>query len=264
MSPETTPLDPEVLPTELLDVLSPLPSACVMLSGGIDSEVLLRGAVLAGGEENVLALTADSPLLADHYRRLVRRIAKAVGVRHELVTWAPLEVAGLVENGPDRCYHCKREMYRVMEERGRELGFGEVLDGTNADDFETDRPGLRAAAEAGVLHPLARAGLGESDVRRLAQSLGALKPDRPSDSCLATRMEEGCRLTREDLGLVERMEAPLRPMVKKRFRVHLYGPVAVVHYRERDATAVNRMRKTMKDMARESGVRRIRFILEDA
>lgn len=254
----------DLLPPELLEILRTLRSACVMLSGGMDSETLLRAAVVALGSDNVLALTADSVLLAENYRKLARRITEVLDVRHEMVEWNPLRVDGVAENGPDRCYHCKREMYLVVGERARELGFGEVLDGTNATDHQSDRPGLRAAAEAGVIQPLAQAGLGDSEVRELGRSLGALKPDRPSDSCLATRLDEGCRLTREDLGLVERMEAPLRPLVKKRFRVHLYGTVAVVHYRECDATAVNRLRKLLKDVARESGVKKVRFILEDA
>jgi uncharacterized protein len=250
------------VPEKLAGCLESLGSVGVLLSGGADSEVLLRAAVDVLGPESVGAYTADSPLLAGHYRRAVRALARKLGVRHRFVVWDPLSVPGVRDNGPDRCYHCKRAIFSVLTEAVASDGLAAAADGTNTDDLDRHRPGNAAAEELGVRRPFLEAGMSEEDARRLGRSLGMGSP-APSDSCLATRLPEAEPLTRRELALVEELEAPLRPLVRSRFRVYLEGTRIMVHYRRADATAVSRMKEALKDRAREEGIRRVVFVMED-
>ncbi|MFO7950315.1 MAG: hypothetical protein R6U36_08095 [Candidatus Fermentibacteraceae bacterium] len=251
------------VPEELRGALSEPDGLAVAVSGGLDSEVLLRAAAEVRGRDGVLALTADSPLLADHYRRVIRSLVGGLGVPHRFVRWDPMSVPGVRANGPDRCYHCKRTIYTVLGEAGREEDVDVLADGTNTDDPGGDRPGMRAAEESGVRRPFLDAGMGRTDVERLGRALGMTGRPRPDDSCLATRIPEGTPLLRRELALVEELEAPLRPIVRQRLRVYLEGTRAVVHYRKADSTAISRLKETLKDRARGEGIRRVIFVMED-
>ena len=251
------------LPPRLRVELERLGDAAVLYSGGRDSEVLLRAAVAALGTGHVTALTADSPLLAGYYRRLTKSVAASLGVAHRLVPWDPLSIDEIVSNGPLRCYHCKKGLYSALRDAAEREGAGTVADGTNTDDLGEDRPGLRAAEELDVARPFLKASMSSADVQRLGRTLGMAGRFRPSDSCLATRIPPGSRLSQRELTLVEELEAPLRPLVKERFRAYVEGTRVMVHYRRGDATAVNRLKETLKDRARKEGIGRVIFVMED-
>lgn len=250
------------VPPELACCLKSLGSVGVLLSGGADSEALLRAAADVLGPGSVAAYTADSPLLAGHYRRAVRSLAGRLGVAHRFVPWDPLAADGVRRNGPDRCYHCKRAIFSVLIREVRSDGLAAAVDGTNTDDLARHRPGNAAAEELGVRRPFVEADMSGAEVRSLGAALG-MAAFVPSDSCLATRLPEGEPLSLRELALVEELEAPLRPLVRQRFRVYLEGTRVMVHYRRADATAVNRMKETLKDRARGEGVGRVVFVLED-
>src|SRR5919108_4542796 len=145
-------------------------SAIVAFSGGVDSSVVAALAARALGER-ALAVTAASPALATGELDGARGVAKAVGIAHETVTTDELRREGYRRNDRDRCYHCKTELYEVLGDLARQRGFAALLSGANADDLGDWRPGLRAAAEHGVFHPLLEAGGTEEEVRTLAWRL---------------------------------------------------------------------------------------------
>ncbi len=222
----------------LSKVLGSFERFAVLLSGGVDSEVLLRAAVRRLGSGSVLALTADTCFQAEHYRKMIPVVCSSLGVELARVKYDPLLSADIVANGPDRCYHCKKAVYSHLKAEAFRRGFPVVADGTNLDDLDEHRPGLHAASEESVLHPFVAAGMGKSDIRHLAKSLGMTDPDRPSDSCLATRISEGLELSHERLALIEMLEAPLRPHVRGRFRIRLGSVGITLEYEEIDAGLV--------------------------
>ncbi len=205
----------------------------VLYSGGSDSETLLRASAAALGSGNVMALTADTLLLADFYRNRVREVTGEIGVEHLFVPLNPLSDKEIAANGTRRCYHCKKLIMEGLIGPAGERGFNVVADGTTLDDLADDRPGLAAADEAGVIHPFAEAGLGASEVLELRISLGVLDPAPPSDSCYATRID-GIPLTRKAIEIVALLEEPLRAYARGRIRVKYDGECLDLNYTASD------------------------------
>lgn len=228
----------------------------MLYSGGFDSEVLLRAAAKAMEPGMVVPLTARSPLLADYYVRRVREVCSRLKLEPVFVDVDLLKVPGLDENGPDRCYLCKKELYGTLGRRARDMGCDSVMDGTSVDDLGEHRPGLAAAEEEGIHHPFVEAGMGREAIAALGLRLGTREEDNPSDSCLATRIPGGTPITRELLELVERMEAPIRPFAGGRFRVRLMedSKCLSVEYESRDREAVTRHFDRLRQYAMDHGM----------
>lgn len=228
----------------------------MLYSGGFDSEVLLRAAAEAMEPGMPVPLTARSPMLADYYVRRVREVCSLLKLEPVFVDLDLLKVPGLAGNGPDRCYLCKKELFGTLGRRARAMGCHSVMDGTSVDDLGENRPGLAAAAEEGIRHPFVEAGMGREAITSLGLRLGTRAEDNPSDSCLATRIPAGTRITRELLELVERMEAPVRPFVRGRFRVMLGGDSKSlsVEYESRDRETVTRHLDRLRECALDHGM----------
>ena len=192
----------------------------VAFSGGVDSTLLLALAREALGAEAVLAVTARSESLAEDELAACRRIAEALGVRLVLLRTAELSREGYRRNGPDRCYHCKDELFARIDEvvRARE-GVQAVAYGATACDLGDHRPGMRAAQEHGVLAPLADAGLVKQEIRALSEELGLETWDKPAHPCLASRVPYGQEVTSTKLARIERAEACLRRLGLRELRV---------------------------------------------
>jgi uncharacterized protein len=194
----------------------------VAFSGGVDSSLVAAFAVRVLGDR-ALAVTAVSPALAAGELESARAVAAGLGIAHEVVHTAELERAGYRRNGPDRCYHCKSELYDLLVAMARGRGFAAVASGANADDLGDWRPGLRAAAEHGVVHPLLEAGITKSDVRALARALGVGSADKVASPCLASRVPYGVPVDPETLARIDRAEAAVRALGYPQARVRHHG-----------------------------------------
>ncbi|MCK4503990.1 MAG: hypothetical protein KAW14_00110 [Candidatus Aegiribacteria sp.] len=241
-----------VVPDSLKRFLLDTPRCAILFSGGTDSEVLLRTAADVLGTKNVISLTAALPFLAGFYRDSIKRVTSEIGIESIFVSVNPMNNPAFVNNTPERCYVCKREVYGKLRGKARSLGYTAVMDGTNADDLEEYRPGLEAAGEYGILHPFLETGIGKADIGRMAVAVcGTVIP---SDSCLATRIVEGHPITVELIELVEKMEAPLRPSVQGRLRVRTDGNKLTVRYSEIDSDVVEKHRQELLDIADSAGL----------
>jgi len=213
--------------SHLRAIIGSLGSAAVAYSGGTDSSYLLAVCLDVLGPDNVLALTADSPLTPRAELDDARALAAQLGARHWVLPSEDLAEEAIVANPPDRCYHCKFRRFDLLWEIARGEGLDHLVHGENADDADDYRPGSRAAKELGVRAPLREAGLTKTEVRALSRDRGLPTWDRPANACLASRFPYGTRLTAEGLARVEAAEEALRRLWGLRqLRLRDHFPVA--------------------------------------
>lgn len=247
-------------------ILAQFGSAAIAFSGGADSSLLLALALDTLGADKVLVLTARSCLLPA--RDLERaagwpgRHGRAAGVSHVFIDIQPLAWGEFTRNPADRCYLCKSRVYRLFLDYARRQGVTVLLDGTNADDLHSERPGLKALHELGIVTPLAAAGLSKQEVRALSRELGLDTWDAPSASCLATRIPEGLAITPERLARIDHLEAYLAEIGCAGSRVRLdrrREDIAYVQVQEKDLPRLmaGGTRKVLLDFFNDSGMKNV-------
>jgi uncharacterized protein len=197
-----------------------LGSAVVAFSGGVDSSVVAALAHNALGDR-ALAVTAVSPSVATGELDGAKRVARHIGIAHEIVRTDELARPGYRANGPDRCYFCKSELYDVLAHLARQRGFNALLSGANLDDQGDWRPGLKAAAEHGVVHPLQDTG--KAEVRDLARALGLPSAEKPASPCLASRIPYGTAVDPETLARIDAAERNVKALGFPVLRVRHHG-----------------------------------------
>jgi uncharacterized protein len=217
----------------------------VAYSGGIDSAYLAFAAHQALGE-GMLAVIADSPSLARSHFRDAIAFAQEQGIPVKVLQTSEMEREAYAVNDSSRCFHCKDELFTVLEQERERLNFATVAYGLNLDDKKDFRPGQKAAEQHRITAPLAEAGLNKEDIRALAKASGLRIWDKPASACLSSRIEYGRRVTPENLRMVEEAEEALHHLGLKRFRVRHHGAVARIEIAEEElpsALEINKMRQ---------------------
>lgn len=222
----------------------------IAFSGGVDSTYLAYVAHRVLGDR-ALAVTADSESYPRSHREVAERVVADFGIPHRFVATREIDRPGYRANGIDRCYHCKSELFEVMEGVRAELGFDAIAYGINADDLGDFRPGHRAAAERAVLSPLLDAGLTKAEIRALSRAAGLPTADLPASACLSSRLPFGTPVTPERLRQVEEGEARLRALGFRQVRLRHHGELARIEIgrdefaRACDPSMVERMQQAI-------------------
>ncbi len=195
----------------LLDLISRYGSCAIAYSGGVDSALVAKAAQVALSDAAV-AVTAVSPSLAEGELEQAVALAIAIGIRHQTLETNEFANPSYSANSPDRCFHCKSELYAQLSKLADTLGVTVIASGTNADDLSDFRPGLAAASNYGVRSPLADCGIVKAEVRRIAAAWQLPVAEKPASPCLSSRVAYGLSVTPERLKMIDRAERLIRTL----------------------------------------------------
>jgi uncharacterized protein len=205
----------------LVATIAPLQSCIVAYSGGVDSAVVAKAAFLAL-DDRAVAVTGVSASLAAGELEAAAKTAAAIGIPHETLATDELAHGDYLRNAPDRCFHCKTELYAQLRRWADERGVAAIVNGANAEDRGDFRPGMQAAADFGVRSPLAECGLAKANVRALARHWGIEAWDKPATPCLSSRIAYGVSVSPERLARIDAAEQLLRSLDLGAVRVRLH------------------------------------------
>ena len=208
----------------LLDALRPMRRVIVAFSGGADSAYLAWAAHRALGA-GALAVTADSPSFPRSHKRDAEAFTAHFGIAHEFIETNEFENPDYLRNAPDRCFHCKDELFTKLEQFGHERSIDHIVYGVNLDDLGDYRPGQNAAKEHHVASPLADAKLTKAEIRELSRAAGLPTWDRPASACLSSRIPYGTPVTIQNVKTVETGEEEIRALGFSQFRVRFHGEI---------------------------------------
>jgi uncharacterized protein len=206
----------------LIELLAGFGPCAIAFSGGVDSAVVAKAAQLALGDLAV-AVTGTSNALAAGELEAARDLAALIRIRHVVISTDEFDNPNYIANNPDRCYHCKTELYSQLRGLRERLAVDVVVNGANADDLGDFRPGMRAANEQDVESPLAECGLTKQEIRQLAAAWDLPVADKPATPCLSSRVAYGLNVTPERLARIDRAEQHLRSLGFQELRVRFHA-----------------------------------------
>jgi uncharacterized protein len=207
---------------KLFEILAGMRRVIIAYSGGTDSAYLAWAAQRVLGD-NAVAITADSASIPESHKRDAEDFARGYGIRHEYIETREFENPDYVKNAPDRCFHCKDELFTRLDAVAAERGIEHIIYGVNVDDLGDYRPGQGAAKLHQVKAPLVDAGLTKAEIRELSRIAGLATWDRPASACLSSRIPYGTPVTTETVKTVERGEEAIRALGFRQFRVRFHG-----------------------------------------
>ena len=243
---------------QLRRLLSELPTAMVAFSGGVDSTFVLRIAREEIGPQ-VVGLTTTSASMPARELEEARRLAQEIGIDHQVISTDEVAIEDYAKNPINRCYFCKDNLYRICHEHAARVGIKTILDGVNADDLGDFRPGLDAASEQQVRHPLVEVGLKKDEIRQISEQLGLPTWDKPASPCLASRFPYGTSITHGRLRQVEDAEEVLHALGFREFRVRFEEDTARLEIAEEEIGLIASpdVREAVVSRIKTAGFRRV-------
>jgi uncharacterized protein len=236
---------------KLKRVISSTDSAVIAFSGGVDSTFLAR--VAKDVLNKLLLVTATSSTYPERELKGAIELSKGMELPHKIIISEELNIPGFTRNPPDRCYHCKKELFLKIKQIAFEEKYESVFDGSNTDDLGDYRPGRKALAELGIISPLCEAGMTKEDIRKYSQRYGLSTASKATFACLASRFPYGEEITKEKLSRVGKAEEVLYKMGFRQFRVRSHENVARIEVVKEEMDAAWSRRQELAKICKDAG-----------